>query len=140
MPNELWLAVIQAGAAIITVNELWLAVIQAAAMVLTPVIGALLALLIATVRAKYKLEVTAAQEAQLEHAALEAVRVVAEFAAAKVKAGRGPMLPVEKFGTAVNTVIEAVPTAKREDIERKVTAALTKAGEGSAVNPPSAAQ
>lgn len=118
-------------------DELWLAVIQAAASILTVAITVLLPMLLVTLRQKKKLEITAAEEAQLEHAALEAVMVVKELAAARVKKHGAAMAmkPGEKLSTAINTVTEALPDKPRADVERKVTAALVKVGEGAAVNP-----
>jgi hypothetical protein len=116
-------------------DDLWLAVIQVFGSILTILVTVLVPLILNMLRKKYGLEIKAAEDAQIEHAALEAVRIVKELSAAKVKANRGPMTPQEKFSTSVSTVIEAVPSVVRETAERKVIAALSKAGEGSAANP-----
>lgn len=119
-------------------DELWLAIIQAAASILSVAITVLVPWLLATLRKKHGLEIKAAQEAQFEHVAREAVLVVKELAAAHVKANRAPMTPEEKLSTAISTVQEALPEKARTDIERKVIAAMPQMGEGAAVNPPTA--
>lgn len=119
-------------------DELWLAVIQGAAAVLVSAMAVLVPLLVNSVRKNTNLQITAAQEAQFEHVAREAVLIVKEMAAAKVKANRGAMTPAEKLSTAISTVQEALPDKTRQDIERKVIAAMPQVGEGAAVNPPQA--
>lgn len=125
-------------------DELWLAIIQVCGSVLSIAVTVLLPLLIATLRQKKKLEITAAQEAQLEHAAREAVLIVKELAAAKLKEQKAagqtpvPMTPAEKKTTAISTMVEALPNTTREDAERKVIAAMPTVGEGAAANPPQA--
>ena len=116
-------------------DELWLEIIKIVGGLGIAAISVLGPMLIATLRSKYRLEVSAAQEAQLQYAAREAVKLVEELAAAKLKAGTRAMASPEKFGAAVATVIEKLPKADRAEIERKVTAAIVDEGMGAASNP-----
>ena len=120
-------------------DELWLEIIKIVGGLGIAAISVLGPMLIATLRSKYRLEVSAAQEAQLQYAAREAVKLVEELAAAKLKAGTRAMASPEKFGAAVATVIEKLPKADRAEIERKVTAAIVDEGMGAANNPQPAA-
>ena len=116
-------------------DELWLEIIKIVGGLGIAAISVLGPMLIATLRSKYRLEVSAAQEAQLQYAAREAVKLVEELAAAKLKAGTRAMASPEKFGAAVATVIEKLPKADRAEIERKVTAAIVDEGMGATNNP-----
>jgi hypothetical protein len=125
-------------------DELWLAVIQAAASILTVAITVLVPLILNTLRKKYGQEIAANKDAQIEHAAREAVLFVKELAAAKLKeqfvkaSPPGSMTPAEKLSTAISSVVEAKPELSRDEAHRKVVVAMAQVGEGAAVNPPPA--
>jgi hypothetical protein len=124
-------------------DELWLAVIQAAASILTVAITVLVPLILNTLRKKYGQEIAANKDAQIEHAAREAVLFVKELAAAKLKAQvlpmqpppPGAMTPAEKLSTAISSVVEAKPELSRDEAHRKVVVAMAQVGEGAAANP-----